>query len=313
MTAATPRTVEQYLDLLRTELHGADPALIQDALYDAEEHLRAELAQNTADTEETMLGRIVASYGAPAEVADAYRTNEARVQAALRTPSPRPKRSALGRFFAVYSDPRAYLSVAYMLLALATGILYFTFATTGSALTVGLGVLIVGVPFFLLFIGAARVLALAEGRIVESMLGTRMPRRPVHPGPPLSLWTRIVEMIKDPRTWGTLLYLFLMLPLGIFYFTFAVVGVVVSLALFVAPIWVLLWHAGVVTIDGTVQSPHPALLPLISILGIVLLTVTLHLSRGIGYLHGQLAKFLLVRPAPTSDETVTAGEAVVPA
>jgi len=308
MTAATPRTVEQYLDLLRAELQGADPALVQDALYDAEEHLRAELAQTPGETQEVVLSRIVASYGAPAEVADAYRTNEVRVQAALRTPPLKPKHSALGRFFAVYADPRAYLSVAYMLLALATGILYFTFATTGAALTVGFAVLIVGVPFFLLFIGAARVLALAEGRIVESMLGTRMPRRPVHPGPPLGWWARIVEMIKDPRTWGTLLYLFLMLPLGVFYFTFAVVGVVVSLALFAAPIVVLLWHAGLVTIDGTVQSPHPALLPLISILGIVLLTVTLHLSRGIGYLHGQLAKFLLVRPAPTSDESVPASE-----
>ena len=40
-------------------------------------------------------------------------------------------------------------------------------------------------------------------------------------------------MLKDPRTWGTLLYFFLMLPLGIFYFTFAVVGIVVSMALFV--------------------------------------------------------------------------------
>jgi uncharacterized membrane protein len=309
MTAATPRTVEQYLDLLRAELQGADPALVQDALYDAEEHLRAELAQNPAETQEAMLGRIVASYGAPVEVADAYRTNEARVQAALRTPRPRPRRSAVGRFFSVYADPRAYLSLAYMLLALATGILYFTFAVTGAALTAGFAILIIGVPFFLLFIGVARVLALAEGRIVESMLGTRMPRRPVHPGPPLNWWTRIVEMIKDPRTWGTLLYLVLMLPLGIFYFMFAVVGVVVSIAFFAAPIWVLLWHAGAVTIDGTVQSPHPALLPLISILGIVLLTVTLHLSRGIGYLHGQLAKFLLVRPAPTSDEPVaTAGQ-----
>jgi hypothetical protein len=38
----------------------------------------------------------------------------------------------------------------------------------------------------------------------------------------------------------------------------------------------------------------------------VLLTITLHLSRGIGYMHGQLAKFLLVRPAPTADETVAA-------
>lgn len=307
MTAATPRTVEQYLDLLRAELQGADPALVQDALYDAEEHLRAELAQAGAETENAVLSRIVASYGAPEEVADAYRTNEARVQAALRTPRPKPRRSAFGRFFAVYADPRAYLALAYMLLAFATGIFYFMFAVTGASLTAGFAVLIIGVPFFLLFIGAARVLALAEGRIVESMLGTRMPRRPVHPGPPASLWNRIVEMIKDPRTWGTLLYLVLMLPLGLFYFLFAVVGLAVSAGLVVGPIWVLLWQAGVVTIDGAVMhAPHPALLPLISILGIVLLTVTLHLSRGIGYLHGQLAKFLLVRPAPTSDETVVA-------
>jgi uncharacterized membrane protein len=302
MTAATPRTVEQYLDLLRAELQGADPALVQDALYDAEEHLRAELAQNPSEMEDVVLNRIVATYGAPNEVADAYRTNEVRVQAALRTPRPRPKHSSLGRFFGIYGDPRAYLSLAYMLLALATGILYFTFAMTGSALTVGLAVLIVGVPFFLLFIGSARLLALAEGRIVEAMLGTRMPRRPVHPGAGAGWWQRVVDMLKDPRTWGTLLYLFMMLPLGIFYFVFAVVGVVTSVSLVVAPIVLLLNYGGLITIDGGVtdgglilESPHPALLPLISILGIVLLTVTLHLSRGIGYLHGQLAKSLLVR------------------
>jgi uncharacterized membrane protein HdeD (DUF308 family) len=108
-------------------------------------------------------------------------------------------------------------------------------------------------------------------------------------------------MLQDPRTWGTLLYLFLMLPLGILYFTFAVVGLVLSVATFIAPIAVLLHFGGVITIDGDVQSPHPALLPLISILGIVLLTVTMHLARGIGYLHGQLAKSLLVR-APRAED-----------
>lgn len=312
MTAAMPRTVEQYLDLLRAELQGADPALVQDALYDAEEHLRAELAQNPGETEETMLSSIVASYGAPGEVADAYRTNEARVQAALRTPPPAPKHSALGRFFGIYADPRAYLSLAYMVLALATGILYFTVAITGSMMSVGLAILIIGIPFFLLFIGTTRVLALAEGRIVESMLGTRMPRRPVHPGPPANWMTRVVDMLKDPRTWGTLLYQFMMLPLGVFYFVFAVVGVVVSVALFVAPIVVLLYYGGMITIDGTVESPHPALLPLVSILGIVLLTITLHLSRGIGYLHGQLAKFLLVR-APRANDEIDPTESTVPA
>ena len=303
MTAATPRTVEQYLDLLRTELEGADRALVQDALYDAEEHLRAELAQHPDATEETMLGQIVASYGAPGEVADAYRSNETRVQAALRTPRPQPKHSALGRFFGVYSDPRAYLSMAYMLLALATGIFYFTFAITGLSLSAGFAILIIGIPFFLLFVGTTRVLALAEGRIVESLLGTRMPRRPVHPGPQVGWKERILDMLKDPRTWGTLLYLLLMLPLGLFYFTFVLVGIACSLALTIAPVVMLLHGAGFVTIDDVVlESPHPALLPLISILGIVLLTLTLHLARGIGYLHGQLAKSLLVRAPRTADE-----------
>jgi len=306
MTAVTPRTVEQYLDLLRAELQGADRALVQDALYDAEEHLRAELAQHPEVKEDVMLEHIVASYGAPAEVADAYRSNESRVQAALRTPAPKPKHSALGRFFGVYSDPRAYLSIAYMLLAVATGIFYFTFAVTGLSMSAGLAILIIGIPFFLLFIGATRVLALAEGRIVETLLGTRMPRRPVHPGPAQGWMQRVLEMLRDPRTWGTLLYLLLMLPLGVFYFTFAIFGIVCSLALAIAPIVVLLYHGGFVTIDGTVESPHPALLPLISISGVVLLTVTLHLARGIGYLHGQLAKKLLVHAPRTADEPAVA-------
>jgi len=295
MTAAIPRTVEQYLDALRSALKGADPALVQDALYDAEEHLRAELAAHAGDAEGDVLARIVQSYGAPDEVAEAYRTNEATIQKALRPPPPRPRSTAIGRFFGVYTDPRAYLSLLYMLLALVTGIAYFTFAVTGLSLSLGLAILIIGVPFFLLFIGASRVIALAEGRIVETLLGTRMPRRPAYPDRETPFLKRVVEMLKDPRTWGTLLYLLAMLPLGVFYFTFAVVGLVVSVATIFVPIFILLYDAGVVQIDGTVVgAPPTAVLPLITIAGALLLTVTMHLARGIGYLHGQLAKTLLV-------------------
>ena len=295
MTAAAPLTVDQYLEALRSALRGADPALVQDALFDAEEHLRAELAQHPGTDETSMLARIVSSYGAPDEVADAYRANEATIQKALRTPVPRPHESTLGRFFGVFLDPRAYLCLVYLLLSLVTGTAYFTFATVGLSMSLGLAILIVGVPFFLAFIGIARVVALAEGRIVESLLGVRMPRRPPYRDRDTPFWQRVVAMLKDPRTWSTLLYLLLMLPLGIFYFTFAVVGIVVSLATFLAPILVLGYHAGIVQIEGSVQSPHPALLPLISILGILLLTVTMHLARGLGYLHGQLARTLLVQ------------------
>jgi uncharacterized membrane protein len=295
MTAAPPRTVEQYLDALRAALKGADPALVQDALYDAEEHLRAELAAHSGDAEGDVLARIVHSYGAPDEVADAYRTNEATIQKALRTPAPRPRTTALGRFFGIYADPRAYLSLLYLLLALVTGIAYFTFATAGLGLSLGFAILIIGVPFFLLFIGAARIIALAEGRIVETLLGTRMPRRPAYPDRDTPFLRRIVEMLKDPRTWGTLLYLLAMLPLGVFYFSFAVVGLAASVAVIVLPIVLLLYDAGIINIDGTVVgAPPTAVLPLISIAGVLLLTVTMHLARGIGYLHGQLAKSLLV-------------------
>ena len=141
------------------------------------------------------------------------------------------------------------------------------------------------------------LVALAEGRIVESLLGVRMPRRPTYRDRETPFWQRVVEMLKDPRTWSTLLYLLLMLPLGVFYFTFAVVGIVVSVVTFLAPLLMLLYHAGMVQIDGDVivESPHAALLPLISILGILLLTITMHLARGLGHLHGQLARTLLVQ------------------
>ena len=44
MTDSRPKNVEQYLDQLRNALANADAAMRQDALYDAEEYLRAELA-----------------------------------------------------------------------------------------------------------------------------------------------------------------------------------------------------------------------------------------------------------------------------
>lgn len=295
MTAPNLTSVEAYLEALRAALDGADRALIQDALFDAEEHLRAEIAQHPGESEAAVLERIVGSYGAPDEVADAYRSNEVRVQAALRTPAPKRAKSALGRFFGIYADPGAYLSLMYMLMSLITGVVFFSFAMTGSALSLGFAILIFGVPFFLLFIGVSRILALAEGRLVESMLGTRMPRRPLHPGNPGTWWQRIVAMLRDPRTWSTLLYFVLMLPLGICYFTAAVVGTVVPIAMIVAPIALLLGADNVIVIEDVPAHIERNLLPLLPVLGIVALTLMLHLAKAVGYLHGQLAKKLLVR------------------
>ena len=65
-----PTTIPVYLDQLRAALSGADKAMIQDALYDAEEYLRAEMAANPGTSEADVIASVAGSYGAPEEVAD---------------------------------------------------------------------------------------------------------------------------------------------------------------------------------------------------------------------------------------------------
>lgn len=316
MNASTPTSIAAYLQALRQALHGADPALIQDALYDAEQHLRAELAARSELDEAVAIAQIVNSYGAPDEVATAYRETESRVQAAMampRAPKAGTPPSAVGgapqvgvfrRFFGVYGDVRSWTALFYCLLALFTGIFYFCFVTIGLSLSLGLSILIIGVPFFVAFIGSARLLALVEGRIVEAMTGERMPRRPVSPPPESSLLQRIGAMLKDWRTWSTLAYEALMLPLGIVYFSVTVTALAIGLALMLAALAGGLRLLGFeipgdthIELGGLLSDEaanHPLMLLLYAVSGLVWLTLTMHMVRGIARLHGMLAKRMLV-------------------
>ena len=296
MNADLPTTIPAYLERLRRALAGCDPALAQDALYDAEDYLRSELAANPGKSEAEVIAAVAGSYGAPDEVADIYRDTEVKVQTALRPPAPMPRTSPLGRFFGLLVDPHTYGAVFYMLLSLATGIFYFTWVTTGASLSIGLAILIIGIPFFILFVGATRVLALVEGRIVEVMLGERMPRRPLYSDTSLPLLQRIGAMFTDPRTWTTMLYFLLMLVLGTVYFTIVVTGIATSLALIATPIAAALGFDGMVMLDGyDLWAMAPVWQWVLAVIaGVLLLFITLHVCRLIGRMHGKLAKAMLV-------------------
>lgn len=317
MSSAFPASINDYLQALRDALNGADPALIQDALYDAEQHLRSEIAARPNVTEPEVLAEVTRSYGAPEEVAAAYLDTESRVQAAMATPTPghrtaqannRSPRTAgiWRRFFGVYADVRSYTMLFYCVLALFTGVFYFTFVAVGLSLSLGLAILIIGLPFFLLFISAARLLALVEGRLVEAMTGERMPRRPATSPRNLSLLQRIGKMLKEIRTWTTLAYEALMLPLGIAYFVIVVVGLSVGAGLIAAAVFEGLAAAGVaipqhIGIHLASESAwmytwirHPLGLLLLALSGILTTTVTLHVVRTLGRLHGAFAKRMLV-------------------
>ena len=295
---ATPNTLDDYLKQLRDALRGADPALVQDALYDAEEHIRTMLAERPGTSESEVLSEVAGSYGAPDEVAEIYRDTEIKITRALKPPPPRPAGNPLSQVLAIYSDPSAYGALFYMLLALATGIFYFSWTTTGIGLSLGFAILIIGLPFLVLFIGSLRLLMLIEGRLVETLLGQRMPRRPAQV-PQEGAWlARIGAMFSDPRTWIGTAYLLLMLPLGIVYFTLTTTVLSVSFSIAFAPLFEH-FTPGIhfMTIDGWSPEFPLWMLPLTLLFGAIILTAYMHLARGIGRLHGKLAKHMLVRPS----------------
>jgi hypothetical protein len=296
MGTNAPRSIDQYLKALGDALANEEPALRQDAVSDAEEYLRAEIALHPDKSEADVLELIASTYGHPEEVADAYRATEATVRKAMQGTARPPSQNFWGKVFGVYTDFRTYTSLFLLLVSLPTGILYFTVAVTGLSLSAGLSILIIGVPVFLIFIGLVRVLSLAEGRLIEGLVGTRMPRRAPYVIKGIALVERIKDMLQDRRTWTTLLYMVLSLPIGIFSFVFSVVGISVSLGLIFAPLGVVLGISEHMTIDdvGVYHYMGPAGLVLCAIVGFVLLTLLLHAARFLGQMHGKLAKVLLV-------------------
>ena len=69
-------TIEEYLTELRNELNGSDAATIQDALADAEDHLRTamvNLREGQPDLDEMdALQMVIQQYGSPSETAAAF-------------------------------------------------------------------------------------------------------------------------------------------------------------------------------------------------------------------------------------------------
>ena len=294
-----PDSVRGYLAELRRALKGAARGLIADALADCEEHLNMEIAQNPQLDEAAVMASVVETYGSPQEIAEEYRDMEA----SITTPFPKQPEAEAGHgggFFNVISDPRTYGALVYMLLSLITGIFYFTWTVVGISLTAGTAVLIIGIPLALVFLMSFRVLSHVEGRIVEALLGVRMPRRlPAANLPDEKIWTQIKDALGDVRTWTSVLYLLLMLPLGIIYFTLSIVGLSLSLGLSGVCIYSLVTNQSHIQFGGVPWLEHvfntaPGLM-LLAVVGIVLFFLVLHMARFIGWTHGKIAEGLLVR------------------
>lgn len=293
------KNIKAYLAQLKRELKGCDAAVVQDALSDAEEHLRTALDQELETSpgidEETALQPIIEKYGEPCEIAAAYRDIEAFLSSRPKAASQVKSRSALGRFLHILADQQAWSALLYMLFSFLTGIIYFLWGACGAMLSGFSLILIIGIPLTWLFLLSIRGIALMEGRIVEALLGVRMPRKPVFVRKNLRWRDRFRNLITESFTWRALGYLIIHFPLGFIYLFLSLIWLAFAVKFLIYPLWYLILHRPLLHISSEALYPPVWMFPLISIVGFIMIVVCLHLAKWIGKQHAGYAKFMLVR------------------
>jgi hypothetical protein len=295
------QNVDNYLNRLKKELKGSDSALIQDALSDAEEHLR--LALNTARTESPNINEdealfpIIEKYGSPSEVAAAYKKIEIHLQPVFAPISQPDTRPFILRFFNIIADSRAWGAFLYMIFAVLTGSLFGLWGFFGFGFSLISLILVFGIPITGLFLLSIRGIALIEGRIVEALLGMRMPRKRVFIRRGLGPMDKFKSLIKDPYTWKSLLYLVLMFPLGWLYFGLSGFALAFALSFIFTPVLELVFHLPL-ELYGTDTFTPVGMLPAVVLAGILMIFLILHMAKFIGRKHGLFAKYMLVRKQP---------------
>jgi uncharacterized membrane protein len=291
------KSIEEYLDQLRTQLKDSDAATIRDALADAEEHIRVALAISKQEqpemSEEEALDQIIEQYGDPSETASAYREVERRTAPSLMREEQK-QGSWFAWFFGVYADPRAWGALLYMLIAFVTGVLYFTWAVTGLSLSVSFLIFIFGFPFAILFLLSVHGLIFIEGRLVEALLGVRMPRRPIFTEKKLKWLERLKQLLTDRRTWLSIVYMVIQFALGTVYFVLIVTVLSFSLASIAIPFVQEFFHEAPIQVYDARYAVPTWSYPLFILGGFLLWTTFMNIARGVGQLHGRMAKAMLV-------------------
>ena len=291
--------IKEYLERLKSALSGSDPATVQDALSDAEEHLWIALERARGETpdigEEEAIRSAIEEFGPVEEIASAYNEFETKARPRLESAAGAEKRSASARFFGVFTDPRAYASLFYTIFSLFLGLFYFTWTVSGLSISAGVIVLIIGLPFLGIFLVSLRGIALVDGWIIEALLGERMPRRPIYRKKPRSWRERLVFLIKDHMVWKTVLYNIIMLPLSIVYFTLAITSLSVAANLFLRPLLEYVFDFPLASGTGWSLWTPGLLMPVVVAFGIIWFILTLHMAKGLGRMQAKIAKKMLVR------------------
>ena len=201
------------------------------------------------------------------------------------------------RFFRIISSGQAYLNLIYLLAAFPLGILYFIFLITGLSTGISLTIIWIGVPILLLVGFGWWMLAGFERFMAIHLLKEDMPiERPLIEDS--DIWTFFKEHLADPITWKSLCYLILKFPLGMATFVILVTLISITLVMLIMPLtfesqqfFQTGFFLGSDLAAWQIDSLSEALL--CTLIGLVLLPTTLHISNGLAWLHAKFARMML--------------------
>ncbi|MGH2345040.1 MAG: sensor domain-containing protein [Chloroflexota bacterium] len=208
---------------------------------------------------------------------------------------------------------RTYRNILYLLIAFPLGITYFVILITGFSTGLGTAVIGIGLVLLVVMVWVIWMFAALERALARILLGVRI-AAPSSPSPPLfSRRAQLLVYVRQPLTWKSLVYLLLEFPFGVASFCLTVTLLSVSFSLLFYPLASLVdlaIRSGTGNgngIDGftldqliwqNVSQPWAALLDVVLLLaipavGAALTTGSLHVLNGMAQGWGHFAGIML--------------------
>lgn len=203
----------------------------------------------------------------------------------------------LHRFFGVALQGRAYLNILYLIVMLPLGIIYFTIVITGFSISIGLLILIIGIFITFLFLLLIRGISSLHLLYASSLLGFELPPKVQTGTTGKGLFDYLKKILTDSKTYTSMIYMFLELPLGIIYFTIIITLLSISLSFAFSPILWILNDEGVIYLSGDqwLWNEDFGNTIFLMLIGLVLFFSTLHLGNWLAKVEEFLCKNLLLR------------------
>jgi hypothetical protein len=215
----------------------------------------------------------------------------------------------LKKFFGVPLRGQTYLNMLYLLLAFPLGLFYFIFLVSGLSIGVATIIIWIGILFLLAVFAVWYGLVVFERQMAIWLLRVNIPpvERPGDAVPNQSTWQRFKTTIANPVTWKGLVYLFAKFPLGITSFVLVVTFVAVSVSLIAAPFYYAFVPVNINLDLFNGYNPIWAVdtlweAVLVSLGGIFLTFIFMHILNGLAWVSGQFARLMLgyYAPAPAA-------------